>query len=100
MRQAKYPDMGPTRFRRIFARDSVATELLQGCPVVTADGRKIGDVEALLIDRRTHQLRYVLLSRQESFIGKSADIAIPWHTLYFDSAMARLVFYTYTSRGV
>jgi hypothetical protein len=46
----------------------------------------------LIIDVRTHQLRYVMLSN-----GKegSAEIALPWKTLYFDSAMARLVFYTW-----
>jgi hypothetical protein len=80
------------RFSRVFARDSIATELLQGCPVVTAEGKKIGSVDALLIDKRTNKLRYVMLSRT----GSSASVAIPWHTLYFDSAMARLVFYTFS----
>ncbi|HEX2530808.1 MAG TPA: PRC-barrel domain-containing protein [Burkholderiaceae bacterium] len=91
MKQANQSTMGEPRLRRVFARDSIATELLQGCPVVTAEGREIGKVESLLIDRRTHQLRYVLLARRK----KSAVIAIPWHALYFDSSMARLVFYTY-----
>lgn len=78
------------RFSRILARDSVATGLLQGCPVVTAEGGKIGNVDTLLIDRRTHRLRYVLLQRN----GNDASIAIPWEGLYFDSALACLVFYT------
>lgn len=100
---------GGTRFCRIFACDSIATELLQGCPVVTAEGRRIGTVDALLIDRKTRQLRYVILDdnaeRMSSSangvaggagIAKSAAIAIPWQALYFDSSMARLVFYTYS----
>lgn len=91
---------GGTRFCRIFACDSIATELLQGCPVVTAEGRRIGTVDALLIDRKTRQLRYVILedsaNRSNGGLAKSAAIAIPWQALYFDSAMARLVFYTYS----
>lgn len=100
---------GGSRFCRIFACDSIATELLQGCPVVTADGRRIGNVDALLIDRKTRQLRYVLLEDRavrtsrannangsQATVPQSAAIAIPWQALYFDSAMARLVFYTYS----
>jgi predicted deacylase len=82
---------GGNRFCRIFACDSIATELLQGCPVVTAEGRRIGTVDALLIDRKTRQLRYVLI---ESTPLRGAAIAIPWQALYFDSSMGRLVFYT------
>jgi len=89
---------GGTRFCRIFACDSIATELLQGCPVVTAEGRSIGSVEALLIDRKTRQLRYVVLGdRPHGEDGApSATVAIPWQALYFDSATARLVFYTFS----
>ena len=79
------------RFSCIFARDSIATELLHGCPVVTAGGDTIGNVRAILIDAKTRQLRYVMLTRRRG----SASVAIPWHALYFDSALARLVFYTY-----
>jgi hypothetical protein len=82
----------PVRYTRISVRDSSAAAMLQGCPVVTANGEKIGNVEQLIIDVRTHQLRYVMLSNGEH---DSAEIALPWKTLYFDSAMARLVFYTW-----
>jgi len=85
------------RFSRIVAADSISTELLQDCPVVTADGSHIGTVDALLIDRKSRQLRYVLLDERGSARkASSAAVAIPWHALYFDSAMARLVFYTYS----
>lgn len=68
---------------------------------MTAEGRRIGTVDALLIDRKTRQLRYVILDEKASRAsgtngGKTAAIAIPWQALYFDSAMARLVFYTYS----
>ena len=80
------------RFSCIFARDSVATELLHGCPVVTGAGDLIGKVRSILIDAKTRQIRYVILS---SSLSKTS-IAVPWHALYFDSALVRLVFYTYS----
>lgn len=90
----KIPDRTGARTKRfswVLARDSISTELLQGCPVVTASGQKIGVVEGMLVDKKTRQLSYVMLSGT----GVSASIAIPWKALYFDSALARLVFYTY-----
>ena len=80
------------RFACIFARDSTATELLHGCQVVSAGGENLGQVKSILIDARSRQLRYVVMSRQSG----SATVAIPWHALYFDSALARLVFYTFS----
>ena len=65
---------------------------------MTADGRRIGKVDALLVDRQTRQLRYVILEDKTNRTEEpaTAAIAIPWQALYFDSAMARLVFYTYS----
>lgn len=80
------------RFSCIFARDSVATELLHGCPVVTGAGDVIGKVRSILIDASTRQIRYVILSSSQS----KTTVAVPWHALYFDSALVRLVFYTYS----
>ena len=98
MRQANRPHPHGARFHRVLARDSVATALLQGCPVVTADGAEIGHVESLLIERKTRQLRYVMLKRKAHTVdpGSDASIVIPWQALYFDSATACLVFYTYS----
>jgi hypothetical protein len=70
---------------------SLAAETLQGCPVVTAEGEKIGNIDELIIDADTHQFRYVIVSCK----GGGASVALPWQSLYFDSALARLVFYTY-----
>src|SRR3569832_2593317 len=80
------------RFACIVARDSSATELLHGCPVMSASGELIGRVKSILIDAKTRQLRYVMLSTRRG----RATVANPWHALYFDSALARLVFYTFT----
>jgi hypothetical protein len=83
---------GARRFSCIFARDSAATELLHGCPVVTGAGDTIGNVRSILIDAKTRQIRYVILSSSAS----KTSVAVPWHALYFDSALVRLVFYTYS----
>ncbi|WP_019140416.1 PRC-barrel domain-containing protein [Noviherbaspirillum massiliense] len=81
---------GASRFNRIAARDSGTADLMQGCRVVTVDGEEIGEVDHLMVDKYTHQLRYVMLSSGAS----GATIAIPWQTLYFDSSRSQLVFYT------
>jgi len=91
VRRTEQTGLRETRFSRVLARDSLASELLQGCPVVTATGMMIGRVETLLIDRRTRQLRYVTVLSGNN----DASIAIPWHTLYFDAALARLIFFTF-----
>ncbi len=81
---------GPARFARLLAEDSDTADLLYGCPVVTANGEKIGSVDYLMVDVYTCQLRYIVLSRE----GNGAVVTIPWHALYFDSVLGRLVFYT------
>ena len=83
---------GGRRFSCIIARDSVATELLHGCPVVTGGGDLIGKGRSILIDAKTRQIRYVILSCSAT----QTSLAVPWHALYFDSALVRLVFYTFS----
>lgn len=78
------------RFSSLFACDASATEMLQGCPVVTAAGDWVGAVRSILIDARSRQLRYVMLLSRPG----NATVAIPWHALYFDSALSRLVYFT------
>ena len=81
---------GPARFMRLYAHDSSTADLLYGCPIVSSRGEKIGIVDHLMVDVRTSQLRYVMLAPKRH----GAVVAIPWHALYFDAAMAQLVFYT------
>ena len=85
------PRTGPPRFARLSAGDSSTADLLYGCPVVTANGEKIGTVDHLMVDILTHQLRYVVLARRRRH---EAIVSIPWHALYLDAAQGRLVFYT------
>lgn len=83
---------GPARLVRLCAEESSTADLLSGCPVVTAAGQRIGRVDHLMVDAFTHQLRYIVLSHRKS----RAAVAIPWHSLYFDAAQGKLVFYTLT----
>ena len=78
-----------TRFSSIYPRDSGTAQLLQDCPVMTVDGAWIGDVDHLMIDTHTHQLRYVVLRDSSGGVA----LTLPWQSLYFDAALARLVFY-------
>ncbi|HJV53574.1 MAG TPA: PRC-barrel domain-containing protein, partial [Noviherbaspirillum sp.] len=82
---------GRSRFVRVSECDSSTAQLLHGCPVVTPEGSRIGIVDHLMVDAVTHQLRYVMLARRRH----GAEVAIPWHALYFDAALGRLVFYTW-----
>jgi ribosomal 30S subunit maturation factor RimM len=79
------------RFLRLRPGESDSASLLRGCPVVTAAGERLGRVDYLMVDALTQQLRYVVLIRRRH----AATVTIPWHALYFDSAAANLVFYTW-----
>ncbi len=80
------------RFAYMTAGQSSATELLRSCPVVTATGQSMGRVKSVLVDVRSRQLRFVVVSSQSS----KASVVIPWQALYFDSSLVRLVYYTYS----
>ena len=89
---ARARDAGEKRFACLLAGQSTSTELLRSCPVVTASGQVLGRVHSVLVDLHNRQLRYVVLAPHQ---GKSS-VVIPWQTLYFDSALVRLVYYTYS----
>jgi len=80
------------RFACMNAGQSSATELLRACPVVTATGQMMGRVKSVLVDVRSRQLRFVVVTPQ----GGKAPVFIPWQALYFDSALVRLVYYTFS----
>ena len=80
------------RFECMVAGQSSATALFRSCPVVTAMGQTLGRVRSVMVDVRSRQLRYVVVTPGQ---GK-ALIIIPWQALYFDSTRTRLVYYTFT----
>ena len=80
------------RFNCMTAEQSSATDLLRSCPVVTATGQAIGRVRSVLVDARSRQLRFVNVN----FTYSKATVTIPWQALYFDSDLARLVYFTFS----
>jgi PRC-barrel domain len=82
--------IGVPRLVRLPVSESGTAELWYGCPVTSANGDQLGTVDHMLIDWRTRQVRYVVLAHGRN----SAEIALPWAALYFDAALAQLVFYT------
>jgi hypothetical protein len=80
------------RFNCMTTDQSSATELLRSCPVVTATGQAIGRVRSVLVDPRSRQLRFVNVDPNNS----KATVTIPWQALYFDSDLARLVYFTFS----
>lgn len=82
---------GARRFMQA-TRENSNSCFLQGCRVVNSEGRPLGVVQSILMDRLTQRVRYIILRADDI----SASVALPWHALYFDSALARLVFYTYS----
>jgi hypothetical protein len=79
----------PARFKRIHPHGSGSAQLLHGCPVMSAGGVHVGEVDHLMVDATTQQLRYLMLLDTGGTM-----IAIPWQWVYFDPSLARLVFYT------
>jgi hypothetical protein len=77
------------RFACLYPPQSDTAQLLQRCPVMTMDGAVIGEVDHLMVDAASQQMRYVVL--RDASGGKA--VTIPWHLLYFDAALARLVFH-------
>lgn len=80
------------RFTCMTAGQSSVTESLRSCSVVTAAGQTMGRVRSVLIDARSRQLRFVTVAPDKS----KATVTIPWHALYFDSGLTRLVYYTFS----
>lgn len=79
------------RLSWVSAGGSQAFRLLRGCPVVTAEGQQLGKVDGLVVDVASHKPKFVTLRGER----RGATLAIPWQSLYFDSTLAQLVFYTY-----
>jgi ribosomal 30S subunit maturation factor RimM len=69
---------------RLEPSHSSTCDLLMGCSVVTPKGNLLGKVQTVLVNKKTHQMKFVSL-------GKTV---LPWSAMYFDSVNSRLVFYT------
>jgi hypothetical protein len=73
-------------FVRIQACESAALDMLQGCQVVDASGKALGNADYFLIGQQDRKLKYIDLGR----------VVISWRSVYFDAARTRLVYYTHS----
>lgn len=61
----------------------IASDRVQGIPV-HQDGRKLGIIRRLMIDKATGQIEYVVVATQTFFGVDFAYCAVPWNDLIFN----------------
>ena len=65
----------------------IASDKVEGTPVYDAKGEKIGSIERLMIDKRSGQVAYAVLSFG-GFLGIGSDYyPIPWVSLKYDTSL-------------
>jgi hypothetical protein len=65
----------------------VSSDKIEGTPAFAADGRRIGKIERLMIERRTGKVDYAILSFG-GFLGIGADhYPIPWSLLTYNKEL-------------
>jgi hypothetical protein len=63
----------------------IASDKVEGTPVYDARGEKIGSIERVMIDKRSGQVAYAVLSFG-GFLGIGSDYyPIPWASLKYDT---------------
>ena len=65
----------------------IASDKVEGTPVYDAKGEKIGSIERVMIDKRSGQVAYAVLSFG-GFLGIGSDYyPIPWASLKYDTSL-------------
>jgi sporulation protein YlmC with PRC-barrel domain len=65
----------------------IASDKVEGTAVYGADGKKIGRIENLMIDKFTGQVAYAVLSFGGFFGAGSEHYPIPWAALKYDEEL-------------
>ncbi|MEM7689609.1 MAG: PRC-barrel domain-containing protein [Pseudomonadota bacterium] len=66
-------------------RDMIASHRVEGTPVYRPDGDKIGQVEFLMIDKPSGEVKFIILSFG-GFLGLGENHRpVPWEALYYDT---------------
>jgi len=69
----------------------IASDKVEGTPVFGADGKKIGRIENLMMDKITGQVSYAVLSFG-GFLGMGTDhYPLPWPVLKYDENLGGYV---------
>jgi len=69
------------------ARQLIASDRVEGTAVYDAEGRAIGNVKRLLIEKVTGQVAYVVIAFGHFFNLRKESHAIPWSKLSYDTAL-------------
>ena len=65
----------------------IASDKVEGTPVRRSDGDKIGTIERVMIEKRSGQVSYAVLSFG-GFLGIGSDYyPIPWQSLTYDTSL-------------
>lgn len=67
-------------------RALISSERVEGTAVYGSDGKKLGSIDELMIDKRSGQVCYAVLEFG-GFLGMGTDrYPLPWSTLKYDTA--------------
>ena len=64
--------------------DLIASDRVEGTPVRSADGTRIGTIERVMIDKLTGTVAYAVLSVDDSVGMGRKRLPIPWRRLKYD----------------
>ncbi len=66
------------------AHELISSRRVEGTPVYNADGEKLGTIRSLMIQKRSGEVAYALLSLG-GFLGIAARVhPVPWEVLTYD----------------
>ena len=69
------------------ARQLIASDRVEGTTVYDAEGRAIGNVKRLMIEKATGQVAYVVITFGHFFDLRKESHAIPWSKLSYDTTL-------------
>jgi sporulation protein YlmC with PRC-barrel domain len=65
----------------------IGSDKVEGTAVYGADGKKIGQIERVMIDKKSGQVTYAVLSFG-GFLGMGEDYyPVPWESLRYDTSL-------------
>jgi PRC-barrel domain len=68
------------------ARPLLDSDRIDGTPVVSTDGSRIGTIRRMIIDKAAGRIAYAVMSFSESFGLGEVTYVIPWSKLSYDKA--------------
>lgn len=84
------PQFGSDSYRQGLARDEtarlIAADKVEGTAIFDRNGRKLGSIETLMLDKRTGEVSYVVVRNSTGFLGlNDRYFPLEWCELTYDS---------------